>query len=164
MKTGPECYWRGGGQTVWPEQHPHYPGVQTGRDIILHKYFSLWHECNANMTGQMSSSLCSQVPVPRKLFGNYSSLLIKFRLQRYVWICMWQKLIGKYVYFTRYFKNFEAAKCTFTVFWKCEDCCRTVSTTWTTTCPACCSCQWAGSHSGSSPQLYRGELHWVRPG
>ena len=49
------------------------------------------------MTGQMSSSLCSQVPVPRKLFGNYSSLLIKFRLQRYVRICIWQKLIGKYI-------------------------------------------------------------------
>ena len=29
--------------------------------------------------------LVGQVPVPRKLFGNYSTLLITFRLQRYVW-------------------------------------------------------------------------------
>ena len=28
--------------------------------------------------------LVCQVPVPRKLFGNYSTLLITFRLQRYV--------------------------------------------------------------------------------
>ena len=40
-------------------------------------------------------SPCPQVPVPRKLFGNYSTLLIKFRLQRYVGELQ-QK--GKYFY------------------------------------------------------------------
>ena len=40
--TSDLCSW--GGQTVWPEQHPADPGVQTGGDLILHHHHSLQHE------------------------------------------------------------------------------------------------------------------------
>ena len=79
--------WRWGGPTVWPEQHPEDPGVPAGWDLLLHHDHCLQHERKTVRTQRTTwyiRSPCLQIPVPRKLFGNYSTLLIKFRLQRYV--------------------------------------------------------------------------------